>query len=139
MALPAERFTALTSPLSQYSEATLFLGKRKNSSGEERLVYVTMHGIFPSLCLDDPVSYLGIDIRIYQSGTWLTEPRGAGRIQVPPLIKIRKANEFVRFFAGQPASDDASHFSIAYEIGDKRSFIDGCLMDDDSVKLEKRR
>ena len=58
----------------------------------------------------------------------------------PVLIQNIRQVEFHRrrFFAGQPDPNDASHFSIDYEVEGEKGTIDGWLQDNDTVKMEVR-
>jgi hypothetical protein len=135
VAVPCERFFELASSNRMNSPATLFLHARTNSKGERRLIFLQiggpdMRGLgYSQLYIDTPL--------IFRPGTPFTDP-----METPELwtrnIAVTGYNS-VRYFAGQVESDDPSHFSIAYETDGKRSVIDGWLMDDDTVKLEKRR
>ena len=138
-ALPATRFITLLSP--RHPTATLFLHERKNSLRQSRLVYVMGHGVFPVRAgqLSDSDTELMIDALVYQPGSAFKEALEMN-VQQPFLdVQVRAAGKPVRLFAGQVETDDPSHFSILCEIGDKRSIIDGWLMDNDTLKLEKRR
>jgi len=138
-ALPAARFIALADR--RHPSATLFLHERKNSSGQARLVYVMGEGFFP---VRDGQSSEGdtelmIDALVFQPGTEFKEPLEMN-VQQPMLdVRVRADGKPVQLLAGQVETDDPSHFSITCKIGDKRTIIDGWLMDNDTVKLEKRR
>lgn len=51
---------------------------------------------------------------------------------------VLKEGETLRLFAGQADADDASHFTIDYEIGSSRGTIDGWLKRDDTVQMVPR-
>ena len=44
----------------------------------------------------------------------------------------------IRLYAGQPDPNDAAHFTIPYEIGDKKGVLDGFLKSNDKVELQAR-
>jgi hypothetical protein len=55
-----------------------------------------------------------------------------------PSVHLSPTEGPLRLFAGQPDPNDASHFTIDYQIGEARGVIDGWLKEDGSVLLEKR-
>lgn len=54
------------------------------------------------------------------------------------LVLRRWPDEHITFRAGRPDPADDSHFVIRYSIGDQSGTIDGCSMDDQSVKMQVR-
>ena len=62
----------------------------------------------------------------------------------PPFTKIAgftfkvDSDKTLRIYAGQPDATDASHFTIAYQAGEKKGIIDGWLKEDDTVELKLR-
>ena len=50
-----------------------------------------------------------------------------------------KPKEILRVFAGQPDSNDRSHFTINYDLDGKPGIIDGRLNNDDTLTLRPRQ
>jgi hypothetical protein len=72
----------------------------------------------------------------------LNQPAGWYRpsidiMYVPPRYAPKKP-PVVRIYAGQPDPNDASHFTIAYQMWGQSDTIDGRLLDNDSVTMTPR-
>ena len=67
-------------------------------------------------------------------GSWLTPCQ---RLGIAGLYYFPN-NRSLRVFAAQTDAEDASHFTIHYDIDGKSDIIDGWLMPDDSVKFQAR-
>ena len=137
VAVPCDRFTRLASPPGIIPAATVFLHERRNSRGERRLVLLQAGPNSLTYSYRTPGGRYREEAIIYRLGTPFSNPVEL----IAPRIGAQhfQMQRPVRYFAGQVEPDDASHFSIAYEIDGKREVIDGWLMDDDTIKLEKRR
>lgn len=130
MALEADRFMALALPPGKILTSTLFLHARRNSHGQERLVYVTCNAN-----ITDPD--LQIEATVFVPGGAFKDPVEANIGFGPPINLIQSNGKPVRFFTGQAEADDAS-FLIPLEIGGKRTCIEGWLRDDDTVNFRGR-
>jgi hypothetical protein len=134
--IPCERFFELASPPGiNMGFGTLFLHERRNSKGERRLVLLRLGGpVMRSLHSEDPAMNEPL---VFRPGTAFSDPievrsRWTGSTDLPYGLGGR-------WFAGQIETDDPSHFSVVNENYGRRFIIDGWLMDDDTIKLEKRR
>jgi hypothetical protein len=103
----------------------------RSAAGEERLVAII---VAPSA----PLSLLGIGLvaAVVRPGNWQTAPRWEGN---SAFLRIDSATAArLRFFAGQIDPDDASRFTIRYEIDGQSGTVDGKLEDDNDVSLKLR-
>jgi hypothetical protein len=120
-------------------ESVLFLHERTTSSGQRRLVKVTL--------IAAPFSFWAFVIegdgyeshRWAQSNrypTWIepldTGPRNSGSPWPPHPPQLR-------IYAGQPDPKDASHFTIRYQAWGQQDVMDGYLVNSDTVTLKPRR
>ena len=82
--------------------------------------------------------------RVLRSGQSLRLVQADGHNVIPikwvdgALRATRPKEHELRFFAGQPDSTDASHFTVEYEIGGVKNVIDGWLTDDDYLRIVPR-
>jgi len=104
------------------SGATLFLHERRNAAGQSRLILVQRN---PVPCLSPTFRYpMGLEVFVFDPATWQTASRS--------LLDWRGGycenhTDDLRIFAGQIDADDASHFTIRYEVKGKSGLIDGRL------------
>jgi hypothetical protein len=118
--------------------AILFMHERRSPAGVRRLVVIRAPGPIPvapwgavfngryarlddSVLLLDPAS-LSREAKLHSDSAsrWGVSPR--------PLTSCQQARS-IRLFAGHPDEDDASHFTVVYEIDGRRGTIDGWLRD----------
>jgi hypothetical protein len=122
---------------SSVCSATAFLHRRTDSSsGADRLVAVD---VFPHIRSQGSLIYLAC--RVFTPGTALRRPREEGlrmRDQVLDDLLVDFSTR-IRVFAGQPDPADASHFTIVMELDGEPRTLDGWLLDDDTIKLERRK
>jgi hypothetical protein len=111
----------------------------RNSAGVERLVAIIIAPSPPPLPTANPIyphPAIGVVAAIVQPGTWDVPPRWDGN-----SVFLRAGFESaqrLRFYSAQLDPNDASRFSIAYEMDGKRGTIDGRLEDDATVSLKVR-
>ena len=132
----------------KYPRITTFLHSRSSPHGTVRLILVEMwiSGVVDE---DEQLPMLEFECRVYQPATFTKTPTflSLSSLQIPrdndqgpdgdgllPPASISKA----RVFAGQPDSDDNSHFTIPLEINGHPTMLDGWLQDDDIVRLSVR-
>ena len=82
-----------------------------------------------------PVLRSGKSLRIVQEGDHNVIPIK----WIDGSLRAARPKEYeLRFFAGQPDPKDASHFTVEYELGGVKNFIDGWLTDDDYLRIAPR-
>lgn len=122
-------------PVGAGNDAAVFLHGRRSPGGNERLVRVATHyGFETSLQSKRWVPLT------YQVGTLASRVPGSRMTfnsYIPLHIQLNKG-DMLRFYAGQPDPNDASHFTIGYELNDVPGTIDGWLQDDDRIKFQYR-
>ncbi len=113
--------------------AIIFAHQLKNSSGESRIVMVSVVEWRDGNAIADfhPVSERCISLLDLIAPSQIPQPSGFNLTGTLP-------SEGSKLFAGQPDLADDSHFTIDYEVKDQRGTIDGWLMPDNSVKIEPR-
>lgn len=143
VALPWDKFYSLVSPPGAQPAATLFLHARRNSRGEQRLVVVESEGEFggsgTAIILKRPdIGTCLVSCRVFQPGSAFYSPREIGHWLTELEVGGSRASHRLRWCAGQPDAEDRSHFTLQCKTGDRVFNFDGWLMNDDSVKIEKR-
>ena len=110
------------------TRGTLFLHKRMSRSGNGRLVGVDL--------LNGRNGGVQMQSRVFEP------PVNPGPAKLKSAtareVELLKEPGGLRIFAGQADPSDASHFTIAYQVRERRGLIDGWLKDDDTVLLEPR-
>ena len=143
------------------STITLFLHGRTGPSGQERLVCVRLTGgqSMNELFSSEPpikqrtfsittrrmLTAQTIDVRGEQRALALGRERPEGLAVWKPgpdnwengQVEFQTGGLY-RFYAGQPDPNNASHFTIDYELDGKRATIDGWLRANDVVELVPR-
>jgi hypothetical protein len=111
------------------SVGTAFLHERASPDGGRRLVAVDLFGGGAG----GSISLLATVIEpAAGAGAIATITRGDGQtIALAPGDKLR-------VFAGQPDPNDASHFTIDYDLNGVRHTLDGWVVDDSEIKIESR-
>jgi hypothetical protein len=118
--------------------AILFLHERTCPSGNRRLVCVRY---FPEAETFTPSFIPGYncELIVITPGTFRNPPKPALRMYVIDVLSgWPRTPPNVRMFAGQPDPNDASHFTIRYQMWGKEDILDGRLGDDDQVTLTPR-
>jgi len=120
------------------SSGCLFLGKRINRNGQERLVAIDAIATFDGGSDSRPLSF---SARVFTIASLFHKPSEVTR---PAVNVIELGNppldcRFTRIFAGQSDTSNQSHFNIRFESEGNPGIIDGYLHNDDSVTLEVRR
>ena len=146
MAEPWHRFYCLFSPPGRRSAGTAFLHERRTSFGARRLVAVEV--VPDPSTLGAPWAwheFLGVSASVIRAGTLTSRPtelsnsRSTVDLGGFSFSDPSKSGTYLRIYAGQIDPEDASHFTIAYWLQGNTGTIDGWLLDDDTVKLERRR
>jgi hypothetical protein len=116
------------------SSGTVFLHERTSPNGERVLLALDL--VFNPFSQDRVMS---MGERVITPGTALRSPR-----QLPSALRGDGAQitigvgKRLRVFAGQPDPNNASHFTIDYELDGARITLDGWLQDAQTVKIEIR-
>ena len=132
---PAKHFADLVADLSRPNLPTMYLGGRRSRLGNIRLVYV--RGVERSDGRGDPAKVFMLAAQVYKPATILRSATEVDGLLTATNIYF-PGDAHVRAFAGQSATDDPSHFIIQLESDSQRVTIDGWLLDDDNVRLERR-
>jgi hypothetical protein len=114
----------------------LYLGKRTNSSGEQRLICISV----------SPYGYIRTDGTVlgywpFHTDTWtvgsiFSSPRMVTTLRRDIAISEDASVESPRFYAGQPDPFDSSRFTIKYEIAGKAGHFVGTLDSHGEVLLK---
>ena len=131
---PAKPLEDLVTGGDALSLATLYMGMRTSNTGNVRLVVVSTFETFNQGGWGSK-SFECVS-RVVRPATVLTPPVFHSS-HWAAFIDFGK-REHIRFFAGQPDNSDPSHFTITYESDSRPATIDGWLLDDDTIKLQKR-
>jgi hypothetical protein len=119
-------------------EAVLFLHERTTSSGQRRLVKVTL--------IAEPFSFWAFVMEgdRYESQSWAQANRSNSLVE-PFDTRPRHVGSpgplhppHLRIYAGQPDPKDASHFTIRYQTWGQEDVMDGYLVNNDTVMLKPR-
>src|SRR5258706_5696008 len=128
-----ERFYRLFSPPGGRHGAIVFVHELRRTDGTARLVAIEadiQRGITSGALEPVPVRF----------DSTVIEPSGA--LCRPQLLShgswLSPLDITVRLHAGQPDSADPSHFTIAFDNGERGGTIDGWLQGDDTILLELR-
>ncbi len=108
--------------------AVIFMHERRSPNGHKALVIVRVgddHGFIGYHAL----GHLGAEAITPKIRRLSMGPNTAGLPDQDPTVYL---------FAGQPDTNDDSHFTIAFEANHKPGIIDGWLEDTDDVKLAIR-
>ena len=114
-------------PLCRWEPGPALLHARRTPGGKSRLVGVD---------LSPMGEFLALYPRVIVPAGLTTTSRGI--LNRFDLFMVRSPDDRVRVFAGQPDPNDASHFTIAYEVNGTPGVIDGWLLEDDTVQLHPR-
>ncbi len=110
---------------------------RKSPGHPDRLIYVAGH----DLEVFAPASEQGCQLSamvVIPANLELGYRATAPSQNVAGSLRLLVTRSF-KIFAGQPDPVDESHFTINCELDGQTAIIDGWLMPDDTVKLERRR
>jgi hypothetical protein len=114
------------------SVGTAFLHERASPDGGRRLVAVDLFsGGGGAGGAGGSISLLATVIEP-AAGAIATITRGDGQ------TIARRPGDKLRVFAGQPDPNDASHFTIDYDLNGVRHTLDGWVVDDSEIKIESR-
>lgn len=106
-------------------DGVLFLHRRQNPAGQERLALVQIRMINVRSPGEEDLLLNGV---VCQPASLEPGSRiGVTRSSLELSLDIQRMHEPLRFFVGQPDPDDPTHFIIGVEAGGKRSVIDGWL------------
>lgn len=111
----------------------------RSANGLERLVAIIVAPSAPIAPTASPVypsPGIGLVAAIVQPGTWDVPPRWDGNSAF--LRAGFETARRLRFFAAQLDAQDASRFSIVYEMDGRAGTVDGQLEDDGNVSLKVR-
>ena len=107
--------------------ALVFLHELTTPGGVRRIVAVH----YLPYCLDGPdAAGAGLVARIFEPGGFISAPAYVGDAQARLLVPANPAPAAppaVRWFAGQPDAEDASHFTLDYELAGRHGTVDGYL------------
>ena len=132
LADPWKRFYTTWSPPGRIDQATLFLHERKNRRGETRLVAIETAPL-----TSDNLPFVRLNIIVVQPGTSFSAPQDTSdTVQGLDALQLDSSATHLRWFAGQPDPEDASHFTIRYELDGRPGLVDGWLRDEGGVSLE---
>lgn len=107
-----------------------FMHERISKGGLRRLVIVspeTLYNIAMDAVIDPATFFNPPSVALIQNS-----------IVKPGDLTFLTALPGIRIYAGQPDSRDSSHFTIAYEVYEKKGIVDGYLQDDGTISLVNR-
>lgn len=138
-----QRFTALVPPkipqLGAMSGAILFLHERTSPAGHRRLVCVRYYAETYSFTTAFIDAY-NCQRAVFAPGTWTLPPAESARVTMIDVISgFPRHPPRVRIYAGQADPDDASHFTIRYQMWGQEDVLDGRLDDNDNVTVTPRK
>jgi hypothetical protein len=140
----------LATPVTSFSKASgvraggtaLFAHSRRAPAGRERLVVVWLayNGIRPNESGSGPEG----QVRLALCTTVVTGSKrreGIVHVFIAPksVAEHRRSPPYARIYAGQLDLNDASHFTIPFQIGDYEDVLDGYLRDDETVLIRPRK
>jgi hypothetical protein len=132
-----QRFYARLSPPGLVSGGTAFLHERRaGETGASKLVAVD---VLPTSDVAGGINGYALNARVFEPGTLLHAPRELNWTAHGGGYGFDTFSTSGRVFAGQPDATDPARFTIVTETDGRRQTIDGWLMADDSVLLERRR
>jgi len=134
------RRTMLAYQLSDMHGATVFLHERISPCGNRRLVQVAIA----------PQNDDYITVKFFRSGNYMSNVIVPGTMfelpkPIPRVSDYSMKSDLLRrlpqmrFYAGQPDPNDASKFTIRYQMWGQEDIADGQLNDDDTVTLKQRK
>ncbi len=116
------------------SSGTVFLHQRSTPRGQRRLVAIDL--VFNPLSHERIIT---MSERVLVPATPLRGPRAEpSTIRGDGLLIPVSPTDRLRVFAGQPDPNDASHFTIEYDLNGTRHVLDGWLVDEATIKIEER-
>jgi hypothetical protein len=137
------RLTALVPPpvpqQGASSGAMLFLHERISPRGNRRLVCVRYYAETYSFTASFIEAY-NVDDNVIVPGTWTSLPAWTAHpMMIDVISSWPRLPPRVRVHAGQVDPDDATHFTIRYQMWGKEDVLDGRLDDSDRVTLTPRK
>lgn len=142
MARPWLAFNEIESPPGRAEAATLFLHERAQGPHAPRMVAVELLG------MDGPMSpesfapgspvIANFSVSVVRPGSAIASPTVIGDRIVRLSVGAHRLKDHFRCFAGQIDPADESHFTIAYQLNGQPAVLDGWLLDDDTVRLQRR-
>jgi hypothetical protein len=114
-----------------------FLGERRSTSGESRLI----EAYAIPFSLPSPQGFSGsLTMRVIKPGTLTQSSKHTnGHPYWPLLTNLHNKPSNLKIYTGQPDPVDASHFMIRYEAYGNEKILDCWLQPDDSVKVVLRQ
>ena len=139
-----QRFYYLYSPPGRRLGATAFLHERRTPLGARRLVAVEVVPDFSTSGRPWAFhEFLDFSVSVVRPGTLASSPtelpNSTSIVDLGAFSDFSKSGIDLKIYAGQIDPEDASHFTINYWFQGNTGTIDGWLLDDDIVKLERRR
>jgi len=116
-----------------------FLHERTSPSGNRRLVCIRYFAD-PSTFVAEPLAGFNYDAAVITPATLIKQPQAAIQTYfIDVLSSWPKHPPRMRMYAGQIDPNDASHFTIRYEMWGQSDVLDGFLDDKDQVTLKPRQ
>jgi hypothetical protein len=113
-------------------EGVVFLHAMESRSGNKRLVEVAVEA--------RDSGGLSLEYRVWAQGNWFSPVEGVHTnnegVSLPPRHPNLPPLK-LRVFAGQADPKRPNHFTIGFEYGRAKGIIDGVLLDDDTVTLQR--
>jgi hypothetical protein len=130
-------------PISPLGGTAIFAHELRNPSGQRRIVVIWLayNGIRSNAqgATPDNQVYLSLCTSFVQDAKLLRAVMQPTAIAPKSVAENRTTPLYARLYAGQVDPADASHFTIAYQIGEYSDQLDGYLLNDDSVQLQPRK